>query len=95
MSDTLNHIDELDEMGEQLPELLPCPFCGQPGIYHHPNGGKRVIVSCRNVDCMVDCHAQRGTVEEMASDWNTRVTAPAGERAKRLRAKAMQAKEEK
>ena len=30
---------------------------------------------------MVDCHAQHGTVEQMAQDWNTRVPAPAGERA--------------
>jgi len=55
-------------------ELLPCPFCGQPGTYvHEENSLYPWQARCNNKDCY-GCHDDYEQSKHAAKDkWNTRV----------------------
>lgn len=56
------------------PELLPCPFCGQPPTIEPWHGGPKSkrMISCENVYCDVSPQVTGNTARKAIERWNTR-----------------------
>ena len=76
-------------MTDQVPELLPCPFCGESGKYTYHRGScpeSRHGVTCSNWKCPSKS-AGGSTKQQMADQWNIRADLdnPNGPQFKRMR----------
>jgi len=58
----------------QLPELLPCPFCGSADIYAMDMGGWESF--CKT--CGTNGPALNTEKDKVIADWNTRAAQPMG-----------------
>ena len=56
-----------------MPELLPCPFCGN--LADHERGATHYWVACQDVDCGAETRAEL-TCEAAIAAWNTRAAHP-------------------
>ena len=62
----------------QMPELLPCPFCGGPAEVVDIDEGENAGGSCVCcTTCLASGNVEFGFKENFVSIWNRRVQAPA------------------
>lgn len=57
-----------------IPDLKPCPFCGEEPEMEpwHGGGPDKQMISCSNEQCRVTPMVCGETPEEAAEYWNTR-----------------------
>ena len=69
----------------QMPELLPCPFCGGPAEVVDIDEGENAGGSCVCcTTCLASGNVEFGFKENFVSIWNQRVQAPAPDAVARL-----------
>ena len=58
----------------KLPDLLPCPFCGEQPSMEPWHGGspQKRIVFCNGLRCRVQPQVTGSTAQRTAKAWNTR-----------------------
>ena len=69
----------------QMPELLPCPFCGGPAEVVDIDEGENAGGSCVCcTTCLASGNVEFGFKENFVSIWNQRVQSPAPDAVARL-----------